>query len=102
MVPMPKRYRKDQRDRAVRMVLHRLDEYPSLYAACEAISPKLGVGFEVATTVGLHAQINSGQRSGPTSDELAEIKTLKIRSAIWKKEVRFFVRHRKLKRSFTK
>ena len=51
MVPMPKRYRKDQQDRAVRMVLHRLDEYPSLYAACEAIASKLGVGSEVAATL---------------------------------------------------
>ena len=40
---MPKRYPKDQRDRAVRMVLDRLDEYPSLYAACGAIGSAPGL-----------------------------------------------------------
>jgi hypothetical protein len=37
MVPMPKRYPKDQRDRAVRVVLDRLDEHPSLYADLDAL-----------------------------------------------------------------
>jgi transposase len=44
---MPKGYPKDQRHRAVRMVFDRLDEDPSLYAAREAIAPKLGVGCEL-------------------------------------------------------
>jgi transposase len=74
---MPKRYPKDQRDRAVRMVLDRLDEYPSLYAACGAIAPKLGVGSESLRRWTLQSQIDSGERSGPTSDELVEIKALK-------------------------
>ena len=77
MVPMPKRYPKDQRDRAVRMVLDRLDEYPSLYAACGAIAPKLGVGSESLRRWTLQSQIDSGQRSGAPSDELVEIKALK-------------------------
>jgi len=77
MVPVPKRYPKDQRDRAVRMVLDRLDEYPSLYAACEAIAPKLGVGSESLRRWTLQAQIDSGQRSGATSHEMVEIKALK-------------------------
>ena len=61
----------------MRVVLDRLDEYPSLYAACEAIAPKLGVGSESLRRRTLQSQIDSGQRSGPTSDELAEIKSLK-------------------------
>lgn len=74
---MPKRYPKDQRDRAVRMVLGRLDEYPSLYAACESIAPKLGVGSQSLRRWTLQAQIDSGQRPGATSDEMVEIKALK-------------------------
>lgn len=74
---MPKRYPKDQRDRAVRMVLDRLDEYPSLYATCGAIAPKLGVGSESLRRWTLQSQIDLGERSGPTSDELEEIKALK-------------------------
>ena len=57
---MPKRYPKDQRHRAVRMVLDRLDEYPSLYAAREAIAPKLGVGCASLLWWTLQSQIDSG------------------------------------------
>jgi len=74
---MPKQYPKDQRDRAVRMVLDRLDDYPSLYSACESIAPKLGIGSETLRRWTVQARVDSGQRVGPTSDELAEIKTLK-------------------------
>jgi len=74
---MPKQYPKEQRDRAVRMLLDRLDDYPSMYAACNAIAPKLGIGPETLRRWGQPAQVDSGQRSGPTSDELMEIKKLK-------------------------
>ena len=53
----------------MRMVLDRLDEYPALYAACESIAPKLGVGSESLRRWTLQAQIDSGQRSGATGDE---------------------------------
>ena len=43
---MPKRYPKDQRERAIRMVMERLGEYPSPWAAAQALGPKLGVGAE--------------------------------------------------------
>lgn len=46
MATMPKKYPADVRDRAVLMVLDRLCEYPSLYAACKALAPKLDVGAE--------------------------------------------------------
>jgi len=36
---MPKKYPKDQKDRAVRMLVERLDDYPSIYAARNAIGP---------------------------------------------------------------
>jgi transposase len=48
-----------------------------LYAACGAIAPKLGVGSESLRRWTLQSQIDSGERSGPTSDELVEIKALK-------------------------
>ena len=40
---MSKHYPVEQRERAVRMVLDHLDEYRSVYAACQAIGPKLGL-----------------------------------------------------------
>jgi len=74
---MPKRYPAEQRDRATRMLLDRLDEYPSAWAAAQALGPKLGVGSESLRKWVLQAQIDQGQRSGPSSDELAEIKRLR-------------------------
>jgi len=74
---MPKQYPKDQKDRAVRMVSERLGEYPSLYAAFRALGPKLGIGAESLRRWVVQAQIDQGQRSGPSSEELAEIKRLR-------------------------
>jgi len=76
---MPKQYPKEQRDRAVRILPDRLDDYPSMYAACNAIAPKLGIGPETLRRWGLQAQVDSGLRGGPTSDELMEITKLKNR-----------------------
>lgn len=61
----------------VRRVFDRLDEYPSLFAACGAIAPKFGVGSESLRRWTLQAQIDSGQRSRATSGEMVEIKALK-------------------------
>jgi hypothetical protein len=43
---MSKHYPVEQRERAVKLVLDHLDEYRSVYAACQAIGPKVGVGAE--------------------------------------------------------
>lgn len=59
------------------MVLYRLDEYPSLCAACESIAPKLELGSESLRGWTLQAHIESGWRSGATSDEMVKIKALK-------------------------
>lgn len=59
---MPKQYPKQQRDRAVRLVLAHLDEYDSAYLACKAVGPKVGVGMG-----SLHRWAASGQ---PISAEL--------------------------------
>ena len=38
---MPKKYPAEVHDRAVRMALDRLNDYPSVWAACQALAPKL-------------------------------------------------------------
>jgi len=75
---MPKRYPSDQRERAVRMVMDRLEEYPSPWAAAQALGPKLGVGAETLRKWIVQAQVDGGARTGPTSEELAEIKRLRL------------------------
>ena len=43
---MPRTYPQDQKDRATKMVLDRLNEYPSVWAGAQALAPKLGIGAE--------------------------------------------------------
>ncbi len=57
---MPKRYPNDQRERAVRMVMDRLEEYPSPWAAAQALGPKLGVGAETLLKWTVQAQVDGG------------------------------------------
>ena len=44
MLIMPKRIPEETKQRAVRLVLDHLDEYPNLTSACEAVSKRLGFG----------------------------------------------------------
>jgi len=74
---MPKQYPSEVRERAVRMVLERLGDYKSAWSACQDIAPKLDVGPESLRKWVVQAQTDAGGRSGPTSDELDEIRRLK-------------------------
>ena len=74
---MPKNYPTEVRDKAVRMTLDRLASYPSMAAACRDMAPKLSVGTETLRKWILQAQADAGERVGPTSTELEEIKKLK-------------------------
>ena len=73
---MPKQYPKQQRDRAVRMVLDHLAEYASPYLACKAIGPKVGVGVESLRRWVVEAQA-AGEGDQPvTTSEKVRIKEL--------------------------
>lgn len=74
---MPKRYPQEVRERAVRMVLERLGDYRSVYGACQDIAPKLDIGVESLRQWVVQAQTDAGDRTGPTSEELEEIRRLK-------------------------
>lgn len=73
---MPKQYPKQQRDRAVRMVQDHLDEYDTVYLACKAIAPKVGVGVESLRRWVNQAQVDAGDQPGTSSSERAQIKEL--------------------------
>ena len=66
---MPKKLPAVVRDRAVRMAVDWLSGYPSVYAACKAVAPKRDVGSETLRS--------AGQKDGPTTDELEELKRLR-------------------------
>lgn len=69
---MPSRYPIEQRERATRMALDRLDEYGSAWAVAQVLGPKLGVGPETLRKWVLQAQTDAGDRPGPSSEEMAE------------------------------
>lgn len=76
---MPKQYTPEVKARAVAYIMERLDRYKSVYAACNDMAPKLNVGKETLRRWVLQAQIDAGERTGSTSEELAEIKALKAK-----------------------
>jgi hypothetical protein len=45
-----------------------------VYAACKALAPKLNVGVKTLRKWVAQAQVDAGDRSGPTSEELEEIR----------------------------
>jgi transposase len=63
------RYPVGQPERAVKMVLDHLDEYRSVYAACQAIGPKVGIAVESLCRWTLQAQIAASQRPGATTEQ---------------------------------
>lgn len=79
MRTVPKRIDAKVKERCARLVLDHLPEYPSLTAACEAVGRREGVGSESVRRWVRQAQVDSGQRQGVTSEELAEIKELKAK-----------------------
>ena len=71
-------YPQELRERAVRMVAEVTPDYPSQWAAIEAVAAKLGVGTaETLRKWVRRAEVDAGQRPGPTSEENAEIRRLK-------------------------
>jgi transposase-like protein len=73
---MTKHYPVEQRERALKMVLDHLDEYRSVYAACQATGPKVGVGAESLRRWTLRAHLDDNQRPGVTSVDQQRIKDL--------------------------
>jgi len=64
------------RERAVRMVQEHRGEYPSLWAAIESISAKIGCVPQTLNEWVKKSEIDSGAREGVTSEERERIKAL--------------------------
>ena len=73
---MFKHYPVEQRERAAKMVLDHLDEYRSVYAACRAIGPKVGLGAESLRRWVLQVRVDANRRPGATTEEQQRIKDL--------------------------
>ncbi len=70
------KYAPEVRERAVRMVRDHRDEYPSLWAALQSVSQKLGMTTETLREWYRRAEIDAGNKEGLTSDERVRLKAL--------------------------
>jgi transposase len=64
------------RERAVRMVQEQRGEYPSRWAAIESIAPKIGCVPQTLLEWVKQAEVDSGARTGVTTDEAQRVKDL--------------------------
>jgi transposase len=75
---MAKHYPVEQRKRAVKMVLDHLGEYRSVYAACQSVGPKVGVGVESLRRWVLQAQVDAAEHPGVTTAEQRRVRELEL------------------------
>ena len=73
----PSKYSPEVRERAVRMVSDHRAEYPTEWAAITSIVAKIGCSTETLRNWVRQAERDAGIRSGPTTDQLAELKELR-------------------------
>jgi transposase len=71
-----KRYSKEVRERAVRMVFDHTGEYSSQWAAINSIASKIGCTRETLRAWVRQAERDRGLRGGLTTDERARLKEL--------------------------
>ena len=71
-----KKFSPEVRERAVRMVQEHRGDYPSLWAAVESISPKIGCVPQTLLDWVNRAQIDAGSRPGTSTAEAQRVKEL--------------------------
>jgi transposase len=70
------KYSPEVRERAVRLVREQRAEYPSLWAAVQALAPKIGCSSHSLLEWVKRDQIDSGERDGVTTAERDRLKEL--------------------------
>lgn len=76
MTKTSNRFSPEVRARAVRMVLDHQADYASQWSAMQSLAPKFGCTPETLRKWVRREERDTGQRPGPTSDELARLKAL--------------------------
>jgi transposase-like protein len=79
MYVMPKKIDPKVKERCIQQMLEHVAEYPNPTAAAEVLAKRNGVGTETVRRWFIQTQVDSGQRKGATSEEIAEIKELKAK-----------------------
>src|SRR5699024_3466376 len=80
---MPSKYSQSFKDRATRMVFDRLedDDAPSRYTVIRQTAPKLSIATETLRRWVEQAEVDTGKRSGVSTDTQDQIRKLKRENA---------------------
>ena len=77
---MPSKYDPETRAKAVRLVVDHRGDYPSEWAAINAVSKRLGMNAETLRNWIRQQQVDDGQREGISTEAAAEVRELRKRS----------------------
>ena len=75
---MPKKIDPKVKERCVQQMLEHVSKYPNPTAAAEAVAKRNGVGTESVRRWYLQAQVDGGERRGATTEELTEIRDIRL------------------------
>ncbi len=74
---MPKKFDPEVKARAIRMTLERLPQEGSISKAVLLVAPQVGVSPETLRRWVSQHQVDTGQRDGPTTQDLEELRRLR-------------------------
>lgn len=78
---MPRRFDKQTRERAVRLVVEHAGDYASEWEAIKTVSGRLGMSAETLRKWVRQAEVDAGDREGVTTEAARQIRELKRRNA---------------------
>ena len=96
---MAKRWDKETKEKAVRLVIDHRSDYPSEWAAITTVAARLGMSGETLRKWVRQNRVDAGQERGVTTEQAAQIRELKRKNteleqtvAILKAATTFFAR----------
>src|SRR2546429_2794614 len=81
VMPAPKKYPDEMRDRAIRLVLDIAEDAGSITAACRRIGEQLGINSDTLRGWVKQAQVDAGLRPGTATADAARVRQLERENA---------------------